>query len=350
LSMHVQIASENEKEQWNLFVDRECGSFFQYYDWKYIYEFKKQNRYIPLLIRDSTDSILGIFPIVEQPGSIYPSLSSLPEGASDGFLLKSDLNDHEQNLVVQSFLDFIKANYSQSHAYFYLRHHLPLSHESIHPSPLLTENGYQWQGNLSTKFLCTYVLHLEKPFKEMMFGSMAKNLRNRIRHAKKCGAQVIIDDNFTYFDDFARMHMEMIKKFGRVTKKEDYDQILKIFPEKIKLFVCFVDSEPITALLNYYTPTTAYGAIGPYNIKAKSYQNNTLPMCASIRYACDSGYQYFDMGITHTSSLAAYKEKFGARRIPMMIYQKKFSQFKMAANKTAGSIVTGGKRMVDLFR
>jgi lipid II:glycine glycyltransferase (peptidoglycan interpeptide bridge formation enzyme) len=350
LLMHVQIASENDKEKWNLFVDRECGSFFHYYDWKYIYECKKRNRYIPLLIRDSTDSILGIFPVVEQPGPIYPSLSSLPEGASDGFLLNSNLNVHEKDLVVQSFLDYIDNNYSQSHAFFSLRHHLSLSNESIQPSHQLMENGYQWRDNLSTKLPCTYIVHLEKPFKEKIFSSMVKNLRNRIRHAKRCGAHVIIDDNFTFFDDFAQMHMEMVKKFGLVTKKEEYDQILKIFRKKIKLFVCFVDSEPITALLNYYTPTIAYGAIGPYNPKAKSFQNNTLPMCASIRYACDAGYQNFDMGITQTSSLAAYKEKFGAIRIPLIIYQKKFSYFKLVANKTAGSFQMGGEKMVDLLR
>jgi lipid II:glycine glycyltransferase (peptidoglycan interpeptide bridge formation enzyme) len=332
--MPVQIASENDKEKWNLFVDRECGSFFQYYDWKYIYENRKQNRYIPLLIRDSTDSILGIFPIVEQPGPIYPSLSSLPEGASDGFLLNSNLNDIEKDLVVQSFLDYINNNYSQSHAFFSLRHHIPLSHESIQLSPLLMENGYQWRGNLLTKLPCTYVLHLEKPFKNKMFSSMDKNLRNRIRHAKKCGAQIIIDDNFTFFDDFTQMQIEMVKKFGMVTKKEDYDQILKIFQNKIKLFVGFVDSEPISAVLNYYTPTTVYGAIAPYQPRARNYSNNTFPFCASIRYACESGYKNFDMGITLTSSLAAYKEKFGAERIPLMIYQKKFSYVKMAVNKT----------------
>jgi uncharacterized glyoxalase superfamily protein PhnB len=348
--MHVQIASENDKEQWNLFVDRECGSFFQYYDWKYIYEYKKRNRYIPLLIRDSTDSILGIFPIVEQPGPIYPSLSSLPEGASGGFLLKSNFNYNEQNLVVQSFLDYINNNYSQSHAYFYLRHYLPLSHESIQPSPLLMENGYQWRDNLSTKLPCTYVLHLEKPFKEKMFSSMGKTMRNRIRHAKKCGAHIIIDDNFTFFDDFAQMQMEMVKKFGLVTKKEDYDQIRKIFQNKIKLFVCFVDAEPITTILCYYTPTTVYGSMAPYKPRARDYSNNTLPFCASIRDACESGYQYFEMGITQTSTLASYKENFGATRIPMMIYQKKFSYFKMAANKTAGSIVHSGEKMVDLLR
>jgi hypothetical protein len=333
LSIHINIASENDKDRWNQFVDRECGSFFQYYDWKYIYENKEKNRYIPLFVEDSSDSLLGIFPIVEQPGVVYPSLSSLPEGDSDGFLLKSNLPENEKNTVVKAFLEFIDTNYSQSHALFSLRHQLSFSDESAQPSRLLMEHGYQWRGNPQTKLPCTFVLHLERPFKEKIFSAMAKNLRNRIRHARKCGVQVITDENFEFFDDFAHMHMEMVKKFGLVTKKEDYDQILRIFREKIKLFVCFIDSEPITALLTYYTPTTAYGALGPYTPKARSIQNNTLAMCASIRDACDSGYQYFDMGITQTSSLAAYKEKFGAKKIPMMIYQKKFSQFRMGANK-----------------
>jgi len=56
------------------------------------------------------------------------------------------------------------------------------------------------------------------------------------------------------------------------------------------------------------------------------------------------------MGITQTSSLAAYKEKFGATRIPLMIYQKRFSQFKMIANKSAGSIKKSGKKIVDLLQ
>ena len=342
MSIHVQIASEKDKDRWNLFVDRECGSFFHYYDWKYIYENKKKNRYIPLLIQDSTDAILGIFPLVELPGPVYPSLSSLPEGDSDGFLLNGNLNENEKNLVGQSFLDFIDTNYSQSHAFLSLRDHLSFSEESTQPSRLLMENGYEWRGNSSTKLPCTYVLRLEKPFKEKMFSAMVKNLRNRIRHAGKCGAQIIIDDNFTFFNDFAQMHMEMVKKFGLVTKKEDYDLLLKTFRDKIKLFICFVDSEPVTALLTYYTPTTAYGAIGPYNSKAKRYQNNILPMCASIQDACDAGYQYFDMGITQTSSLAAYKEKFGATRISMKVYQKRFSYFKMVTNKIAGSVVMYG--------
>ena len=122
----------------------------------------------------------------------------------------------------------------------------------------------------------------------------------------------MIDHDFAYFDDFANMHVEMVKKFGLASKKEDYDQMLNIFQKKMKLFVSFVDSELITALLCYYTPTTVYATKGPYLPKAGVYLNNILPVCTAIRDACESGYQYFDMGFTHTSSLTAYKEKFGA--------------------------------------
>jgi hypothetical protein len=82
----------------------------------------------------------------------------------------------------------------------------------------------------------------------------------------------------------------------------------------------------------------------PYYPIAIDYLTNTPPICASIQYACEAGYKYYEMGITTTPSLAFYKEKLGGRRIPMMIYKKKFSYFKMVANKTAGSIILGGKK------
>lgn len=337
--MDVRIASENEKEKWNTFVDREDGSFFQYFDWKYVYEFNTpKHRFIPLIVENESSEILGIFPLEENLQSLYGFLESLPLGASDGFLIKNDLIKSEKKNVIQSFIDYIDARYSDSHSQVSLREHLPFHEEPLYPSQLLIRNGYIWFNNSSTKLPCTYVLPLEKPFKEKIFNSMVKNLRNRIRHTRKIGAEVIIDDDFEYFDDFCALQIESVKKFGRVQQKDTYDQILKVFRKKINLFVCLVDSEPISALLTYYTPTTAYGAVGPTSPKAKSYLNTTLPMCASIRDACESDYHYYDLGVTQTSSLAAYKEKYGAKRIPLMMYHKEFSPVKMAANKTFSGI------------
>jgi len=334
----VSIATDTDSEEWNRFVDRECGSFFHYFEWKYPYENRDRNRFIPLIIRDETRDIQGIFPVVEQPGPLYPSLSSLPEGASDGFLIKRTLDDPEKERVLCSFLDSIDRKFAQSHAFFSLRQYLPPSGEPAHPSRVLVKNGYRWRDNRGSGLPCTFVMHLGKPFGEKIFPSMAKNLRNRIRHAGKCGVRVIADDDFEFFDEFARMHTEMVKKFGIRREKSDYDVLLASFREKMKLFVCLDGTEPVSALLNYYTPTTAYAAMGPYTPKARHIQNNLLPMYHAIRHACDSGFRYFDMGITQTPSLAAYKQKFGAKGVPLMVYQKKFSYFRMIANKTAGSL------------
>ena len=350
--MDVRIASENDKEQWNQFVDREDGSFFQYFDWKYVYEFNSsKHRFIPLISENETSEILGIFPIEESLQSLYGSLTSLPLGASDGFLIKRDLIEPEKKMVIQSFLDYIDAHYSGSHSLLNLREHLPRSEQSLPPSQILIENGFTWFNNASSKLPCTHVMPLEKPFYEKIWSDLfSTKLKQRIRHVKKSNVKVIIDDDLKYKDDFIQMEIHIAKKFGSVEKKEVHEQVFRIFQKKLKLFILLLDSKPIAGVLCYYTPKVAYQAMAPYWPIAEDYLTNTLPICASIRYACDKGYQNYEMGITSTETLAYYKEKFGVRRIPLMMYQKEFSHFKIIANKIAGSIIRGGKKLVGSLR
>jgi lipid II:glycine glycyltransferase (peptidoglycan interpeptide bridge formation enzyme) len=150
---------------------------------------------------------------------------------------------------------------------------------------------------------------------------------------KNNNVELIIDDDLTYKDDFIEMQIQTAKKFGLVEKKGAHDQIFSVFQKRLKLFMLLLDSKPIAGALCYYTPTTAYLAQAPYRPAAEDYLTNTLPLCASIRYACDVGYQYYEMGITPTETLAFHKEKFGGRRIPLMMYQKEFSYFKVISNK-----------------
>lgn len=345
--MNVRIASEKDRENWNQFVDREGGSFFQYFDWKYVYEFNtSKHRFIPLLIEDSSSEILGIFPIEENLQLLYGSLSALPFGASDGFLLKDDLDVEEKEKIIQSFLDFIEVSYAGSHSYIILKEHLSFSEKSHSPSPLLTGNGYIWENNTATGLPCTHVLKLENPFEEKIWnGLWSKKLRKRIRHTKKIGAEVIDDKKLSYVDDFYAMQIESVKKFGRVEKKEIYEQIIRVFGDKIRLFICLRDKKPIAAALCYYTPTTAYLAMAPYFSESEIYLTNTLPICASIRYACEAGYQHYDMGITQTPDLAFHKEKFGGIKIPLMTYKKKFSNAKLVINKAVSIAKQHAKKL-----
>jgi hypothetical protein len=346
--MDVRIALERDREKWNEFVDREGGSFFQYFEWKYIYEFgTSKHRFIPLVIEDASSSeILAIFPLEENVQLCYGSLSSLPFGASDGILVKNDLPDPVKTKIIRSFLDFIDTNYAGSHSYIVVRDHLSFSEKSPSPSPLLTENGYIWEKNAATGLPCTHVLKMEYPFKEKIWeGLWSKKLRKRIRHAKKTGAEVILDENLAYIDDFYAMQVESVKKFGRTERKEIYEQIIKIFKDKTKLFVCLKDKKPISAALCYYTPTVAYLAMAPYYSESEAYLTNTLPICASIRYACEGGFQYYEMGITQTAALAFHKDKFGGDKISLMVYKKKFSSTRMLVNMAFSTAKRGIKKI-----
>jgi len=346
--MNVRIASEKDREKWNQFVDREGGSFFQYFDWKYIYEFNtSKHRFIPLVIENTSSEMLGIFPIEENLHLFYGSLSSLPFGASGGFLIKNDLTEQEKETVIQSFLEFIDANYSGSHSYIILREHLSFSEKNLTPSRLLTEYGYSWEDNTATGLPCTHVLKLESPFEEKIWeGLWSKKLRKRIRHTKKTGAEVIIDEKFAYIDDFYAMQIETVKKFGFVEQKEILEQIIRIFRDKIKVFVCLRDKKPISVALCYYTATTAFLAMAPYHPESEDYLTNTLPICASIRSACDKGYHYYEMGFTTTADLAFHKEKFGGKPIPLMIYRKKFSLAKMLTNLAFSAVKGVGRKYI----
>jgi hypothetical protein len=346
--MDVRIASENDREKWNQFVDSEGGCFFQYFDWKYVYEFNtSKHRFIPLIIENNTSEIVGIFPIEENLRLFYGSLESLPLGASDGFLIKKNSSEQEKKLIIQSFLDYIDVHYSGSHSLISVREHLPLSEHSINPSQILIDNSYEWVNNSATGLPCTHVLKLVRPFEEKIWPSFGtKRMKKQIEHLKKKGINVIIDDEFEYFNDFLEMQIQTAKKFGVNENREIYTEIFKIFKKKIKLFICLLDKKPISATLCYYTPTTAHMPVVPYYPIAINYLTNTLPICASIKYACESGYQYYEMGITTTPSLAFYKEKLGGRRIPMMIYQKEFSHFKMIANKAFSSMARLGRKYV----
>jgi hypothetical protein len=350
--MHVRIASEKDKEKWNRFVDQEGGSFHLYFEWKYYYEKNPlKHRFIPLIIEDDTSDILGIFPIEENSQLIYNYLTSLPLGVSNGYLIKGDLCEQAKIGVIQSFLDYVDAEFSNSHSLFTMNEQLSFNQVSLTPTRILIDNGYHWFDNTQTQFPCTYILKLEKPFEEKIWtGLWTKSTRKLIRKVRKSGVEVVIDNNFTYVNDFMEMGIQTVKKFGRNPRKGDILPIFTIFKEKITLFVCLLDSKPISAALCYYTPTMVHCSMAPYDPIARDYQTNTLPVCVSIQHACEHGYQYYDMGQTNTPEIAHHKEKFEAKKIPLRTYTKKFSSFKAITNETYGYIKQSGKKIVESIK
>ena len=264
-------------------------------------------------------------------------------------MLSDSLNEDEKCLHLKLFFEFIDKNYSHSHSLLALKEQIQIENGSIEPSQILLENSYKWLNNTTTKFRCTHYLKLETPFEEKIWdGLWSKKLRRNVRHVRKTGFHVVIDDKLEYLDDFIEMQFQMVKKFDVVLDKDELYQIVKVFHKKSKLFIGLVDSQPISSQFCYFTPTTVYLSKGPYLPAAREYRNSELPTCAAIKYACESGYKYAEFGITTTPDLVVYKEKFGATSVPMRTYTKKFSHFKAITNKTYQYLTGMQKKLGEL--
>ena len=98
MSMKIREATTEDKAAWDTFVDTEGGNFFQYFDWKRVYE-TTGDKFIPILVEDNTSKLAGMLPIVKENRRLYSVLHSDTRGGG-GLLLREDLSDAEKQEVV----------------------------------------------------------------------------------------------------------------------------------------------------------------------------------------------------------------------------------------------------------
>lgn len=333
--MHVREATVNDKEKWNSFVNSEEGSFFHYFDWKYIYE-ASDLRYIPLILENTASDIVGILPIVRNNNVFYSTLSSLIEGASGGYLFKKDLTDKEKLPMYNLLLDFVNKNYSSDCSTLTLKENLSLRNElSAKPTAFLIEKGFQFKYNYTKQLPCTFILELRQPFEEKIWnGLWTKNLKKLIRKEKRTGVIIKEDKNLDYIDDFTDMLSVTFKRHGsRPLTKDKVMKRVNIFKNNLKMFIALLEERPVAALLCYYTPSTCYLSKMPYRVGVCGPHTTKLLYYEAINDACDNGYKFVEFGTTWTQSLAHWKELFKGTRIPMKIYEKRYSSTRTIIEK-----------------
>jgi len=114
------------------------------------------------------------------------------------------------------------------------------------------------------------------------------------------------------------------------------DELLKrvtIFPNKTKLFVALLNEEPLAAILCYYQPSMCYLSKLPSYEKARQYDANTFLASEAIQNACESGYRYCDLGVTLLPAQTRWKEQFKGIKIPLKIYEKRYSTIRTMIEK-----------------
>jgi lipid II:glycine glycyltransferase (peptidoglycan interpeptide bridge formation enzyme) len=333
--MNVHTAVVNDKDKWNLFIDTEGGSFFHYFDWKYIYE-SRGLQYIPLVLENDKLEIIGIFPLVKNKSKFYSSIKSLPDGAFGGFVLKKDLSNSEKNNAISYFFDYIDKNISTDCSNFTLRENFPLDNKDlIKPTEILINKGFEFKYNYQTQLPCTYILELKKPFEINIWDELWDHrLKNKIRKSQKKGVYVIEDKNQKYLNDFFNMFTITNKRLGAPTlSEEEFLKKVTLFKNKTKIFIALLNEEPLAALLCYYQSSTCFLSKLPSYEKARGFDANTLLASEAIRNACNNGYRYCDFGVTDFSAQTRWKEQFKGTKIPLKIYEKRYSSVRYDIEK-----------------
>jgi hypothetical protein len=326
--MKIREATLNDKVAWDSFVDNEDGSFYLYYDWKYIYEIRGR-RYIPLMIENDSSRLVGIFPIVKEKRLLYSTLGSLPDGTSGG-LLKKELSETEKYNAICALVKYIDSNYSRGCSTFYIRENVILTDkQSAVPPEALLDNGFIYSYDNSTGLPCTHVLELKQPFEEHIWkGLWTHDLRKQINKAIRDGVIVIEDRELNYAEHFIGMLTESYRRLKNKSPIIDETKVrFSIFKNKTKMFIALLNDQPIAGVLCHYTPSACYLA------KIGSYEKNTggaSKLCnkTAIEDACSTGYRFADLGMSTSQSVAFFKEQFKFTRFTMGTYVKRYSNLR----------------------
>jgi len=331
--MRVREATPEDRAAWDSFVDAEGGSFSLYFDWKYVHEVE-ESQFIPLLVETAPSQLAGILPIVRENHLLYSTLDSGRGGGAQGLLLKKELSDGERNEAISRLLEYVDAHCARRCSSFKLAEApRPLDELSEEPTAALVNRGFRFRYNRATHLPCNFVLPLGQPFEETVWRKWPRRHRQHISNVAKGGVVVVQDRELKYAEDFVLMANETIKRHGlRPLTRDDFMARLEVFRDKTKLFVALLDGQPLVTLLCHYTPSTCYVARVGTHEKDTNHANK-LCWKVAIEDACNAGFRFADFGYTDTESLAFFKERFRGTRVPVRVYDKRYSVLRTIMEK-----------------
>jgi hypothetical protein len=333
--MIVREATLEDRARWDSFVDSEGGSFFHYFDWKYVHE-ERGGQLIPLMIETSPSQLVGIFPMVKTDRPLYSTLDTVSvAGGAEGLVLGRGLCDSERGEATSALIHHVDAHYSRRCSAFRLTEAFaPVGNLSEEPTAVLIHNGFRFRYDRTTHLPCNVFLELKQPFEDNVWKGWSRQLRQDVNRAARSGVVVIQDREFKYAEVFADMLQENHRRHkSKPPTRGEIKMRLNVFRDRSKLFVALLDGRPVVALLCYYTSLTCYlSKVGSY--EKDTDDANKLCYKVAIEDACNAGYGYADLGMSVTSNLAFFKQRFRGTRVPLRIYEKGYSIPRTLMEKT----------------
>ncbi|MFZ1289442.1 MAG: GNAT family N-acetyltransferase [Melioribacteraceae bacterium] len=300
------------KEKWDNFVlNSSNGTMFhmqKFFDYHTPGKFKFNH-----LIFQEKNKIKAVL-----PGSlINNSHFESPIGASYGSIVIPDITFKETMEIVSTLLDYSKKN--------------GFKELTLTAAPMIYETfpnhnldfSMLWQG---FNFQLHYISSAIKLNPNIdIISRFTQTARRNIRHSIKEGVRVEVNEKY---DEFYPILIENKAKHN-VKPTHSYEDLLKLkqlMPDRLKLFMVYLDEKPIAGSLMFYANKNV--AICFYNMLLYDYAEYKpiqRVMFEVVKDATESGYNYVDIGVSQDTSaenpmtpsmnLIDFKEKFDAKSI-----------------------------------
>ncbi len=294
--MKIEIATDNDKEIWNAFLEKtEGGSFYHAFEWKKIFEssFGHQTSY---LIAIDDNEVKGLLPLVLVNGMFFGAMAvSMPFLNYGGVCA---LNEEVERTLIKTAVDITKTHNAK---YLELR----------------AINKYTF--NLPVKTHKVSMTIRLNPDPENIWNGFTTKLRTNIRRAAQNDLSIRIGGD-EYLDEFYAIFTQHMRDLGTpIYKKSFFRNILKEFSGRIKIFLVFYHDKPIATAFNGYFKDTIEGLWESSLRKFRKLQPSYFLYWEMIKYGCEKGFKYFHLGRSSKESGSLdFKKKWNA--FPQQLY------------------------------
>ncbi len=310
--MEIIEYSEEWKEKWDQFViSSSNGTMFhmqKFFDYHTPGKFTFNH-----LVFLEKNQIVAVLPGSIIDGKLFES----PIGASYGSIVIGDITFKKTHEIVITLIEYgKKKNWNEL-----LLTAAPMIYET-YPNHNL-DFAMLWQGFKFDLHYISSAIKLDPKIE--IIERFRPTIRRNIRKSIKEGVRVEVNEKY---DEFYPILIEN-KSIHNVKPTHSYEDLLKLkklMPDRLKLFMVYLDDKPIAGSLMFYANKNV--AICFYNMllyEYAEYKPIQRVMYEVVKDATERGYNYVDIGVsqdtsaenpmTPSESLIDFKEKFDAKSI-----------------------------------
>ena len=321
MDITLKIAGNEDKEEWNKLVENSHnGTVFHTWDWLKIAEKHTNSKLYPLIgyinVKPSC-----LIPLFYRKRFLIKTLFSPPPKTGIPYLgplfLDYDkLKQYKKESVYSSF-----HNEVENFIYSKIRSDFTLI--SLSPG-IIDTRPYKW-SEYTVEPTYSYLLDLTEG-KEIIWSNFKKRLKQDIRRTERKGIMIkegSKEELLNIYDLLSEVYEKQNKAIP-ISKKYLIDVFDCFFPKNLRIFFAEYNGDFIGGVIDVYYKSKVASWVGNPKSQIPKLAVNDLINWKAIEWACDHGFEAYEIIGANTHRLSSFKTKYNPE-LSVYFTAKKYS-------------------------